>query len=161
MGLPGSGKSFFAERLALELGAKYLSSDRERNRLGNRDQYSPEDKLKVYQHLKRLAKEALSKENTVIIDATFYLQQMRDLFSNLAVDEGADVFYFNITADEELIRERLRQPRSDSQADFSVYEQIKEMFEPFIMKVIVLESKKDNIAFLLEKALDYIGHGEN
>ena len=161
MGLPGSGKSFFAERLASALGAEYLSSDRERNRMGRRDHYSPEDKLKVYRQLERLAKEALNQGKTVIIDATFYLQHMRDMFSNLAFDAGADDFYFYIKADDELIRERLRQPRTESQADFSVYKLIKEKFEPLAMKVMVLESKKDNIALLLEKALDHIGHGEN
>lgn len=160
MGLPGSGKSFLAERLASVLSANYISSDRERNRMGKRDHYSPEDKLRVYRHLVRLAETAFIKDNTVIVDATFHLQEMRELFSNLAAEEGAAIFYLYITADDELIRERLQKPRTESQADFSVYQLIKEEFEPFAMKVIVLESKKDNIAFLLEKALNFVEHGE-
>jgi len=161
MGLPGSGKSFFAERLASAIGANYLSSDRERNRTGRRGHYSTEDKLKIYHDLEELAKETLNLGKTVVIDATFHLQHTRDLFSKLAVEEGASPFYFHTTADEDLIRERLRQPRTESQADFSVYKKIKEAFEPIIMEVTVLESKKDNIAFMLETALAHIEHGEN
>lgn len=158
MGLPGSGKSFFAERLAAALGAEYLSSDRERNRIGKRGRYSPDDKLTVYQHLVDLAKTTLKNEQTVVVDATFHLQQMRDLFSNLAAEQGAAVFYFNITAADELIRERLQKPRNESQADFSVHQVIKDEFELFPMKVITLESKEDNIASLLKNALKLIEH---
>jgi len=158
MGLPGSGKSFFAERLAQELGAIYLSSDRERNRMGQRGRYSSEDKLKVYLNLAQSTKDALNKGNSIVVDATFHLQQMRDLFSRLAYEEGASVFYFHITAEENLIRERLCQPRSESQADFFVYQLIKKDFEPFAMDVTVLESKKDNIAFLMELAKNQINY---
>jgi predicted kinase len=161
MGLPGSGKSFFAERLASTTGAEYFNSDLERNRLGGRGKYTPGDKLMVYNELVRLAKARLDRGHSVIIDATFHLQQMRDLFVQLAEAEKASIYYLYITAAEDVIIERLKQPRAHSEADLSVYQKIKKEFDPFGVEVLILESGRDNIEHMLQRALKFISHEKN
>ena len=160
MGLPGSGKSFFAERLASAIGATYFSSDRERIRLGGRGKYTSGDKLLVYEELTRLAKEQLNQGSSVVVDATFYLQKARDLFARLGEQQGVSTHYFYITASEEVIRERLLQARAESEADYSVYRKIKKEFEPLTMEVIELESQRDNIEVLMERAIKCLRNGE-
>ena len=50
-GLPGSGKSYFASRLAKKLEADYISSDQVRKKLFTRPDYSEEGKKQVYKKL--------------------------------------------------------------------------------------------------------------
>lgn len=50
-GLPGSGKSYFAARLAERLDAVYLSSDRVRREMFTRRTYSDDEKMDVYREL--------------------------------------------------------------------------------------------------------------
>ena len=83
-GLPGSGKTHLASRLASKLGAEYISSDLTRKEIESRGEYAFEDNLTVYEEMARRAGDELRHGNTVVIDATFYLREMRSLFSTLA-----------------------------------------------------------------------------
>lgn len=53
VGLPGTGKSTFSRALAAELGARHLNSDVIRVETGLRGKYTPEDKAKVYEELRK------------------------------------------------------------------------------------------------------------
>ncbi|MBR9922822.1 MAG: AAA family ATPase [Bacteroidetes bacterium] len=128
-GLPGSGKSFFANKLARDLGAHHLNSDRVRNRMGLRGHYDPESKKKVYNTLLEETKTDLKAGNTVILDSTFYQPEVREPFENLASDLGLEIFWIEVFADEETIRERIDKQRPYSQADFEVYQNIKKKYE--------------------------------
>ncbi|MDN3670532.1 ATP-binding protein [Echinicola jeungdonensis] len=156
-GLPGSGKSFFAVRLADRVGAQYINSDKVRNALKKRGQYSLSDKFKVYREMVQLAEEGLQKKLPIVVDATFYLRSIRDMFYDLAGKWGVPVFLIEIIAKENLIQKRLRQDRKDSQADFLVYQKVKEAFELIGRPHLILKSTDDNIEQLLEDALQYVG----
>nr|MBI1231706.1 AAA family ATPase [Cytophagales bacterium] len=160
MGLPGSGKSFFGKRLADSIGATYFNSDKERNRLGKRGNYALSDKRLIYEVLLELAKDELEANKDVIVDATFQLQSLRELFFQLAKREGATCYCFYIHAAELLVRERLSRPRIESEADFQVYLKLKEEFDPFHCDVHQLESRADNIAEMLESAQKTLKHGK-
>ena len=49
-GLPGTGKSYFAEKLSGRLGAVHFNSDKMRNALHVRGKYTIGDKLHIYIH---------------------------------------------------------------------------------------------------------------
>ena len=101
-GLPGSGKSYFASRLAKKLDALYLSSDQlrlDQNALGK---YSLKDKLAIYLAMSDQTAKAVDNDQNVVVDATFYHHTMRDLFVELARMHHTPLYVFLIVADEEL-----------------------------------------------------------
>lgn len=155
-GLPGSGKSYFASRLAQKTGARYINSDLVRREIDARGQYAFEDKLTVYEEMARRVSYEIRQGNAVIADATFFREDMRNLFVTLAKLLHEKVCFIEIVANEELIKERLRQPRLDSEADFSVYELVQSQHERQKEERLVLESGNDNIEDMLAKGKEYI-----
>lgn len=156
IGLPGSGKSFFAARLAELTGAVYISSDRIRKALDL--YYTREEKLMVYDEMLRQAEEAATDGRQVVLDATFYTREIRDVFTQV-LQELEEVAFIEVVADEELIRERLKKPREDSDANFEVYREIKEEWEPLRDEHLVLRSTEENIDSMLDQAVEYLQHG--
>jgi predicted kinase len=155
-GLPGSGKSYFAEKLAAQLGAVYLSSDQIRNVLQARGKYALEDKMMVYQYMADLTSRHLEKKKTVVADATFYHHSMRDLFSGVAAEQQGRITFILVKTSEDLSRQRLAKPRVDSEADFDVYESLKSKFEPYKTPHLELYSGTDNILEMLSAASIYL-----
>ncbi len=156
-GLPGSGKSYFASRLAKELNARYINSDLTRTRMDARGKYAFDDKLDVYEEMAREAGTCMREGESVVVDATFYRRSMRELFFTLAKLLHHKLAYIEIVADEDLIRERLKTPRLDSEADFSVYRLLKPQYETPEREHLVVESKDGNVDSMLRQAKEYIG----
>ncbi len=154
-GLPGSGKSFFAEKLAQILGATYISSDQLRTRFFPKKDYSLEAKEKVYIKMKELAETALISGGDVVLDATFYLKKWRNMvvrgFKGLA-----DCHFIEVYASEELIEDRTRKKRPFSDADFEVYKQLKRAFEPMNETHLRVISTNDNVREMVKTALNYL-----
>lgn len=155
-GLPGSGKSYFAHQLASKIGADYVNSDQVRKTMGALGKYTFKDKLEVYERMATLAESALKKGRPVIIDATFYLRSMRNIFIELAQRCESVTHLIVVHADEALIKQRLSMPREDSEADFAVYKQIKSEFEEFVFPHLELESTNSNIEIMLHRAVNYL-----
>ena len=155
-GLPGTGKSYFALRLSQRLGAEYISSDRTRKAMDAMGKYAFEDKLNVYEEMAKTAGGYLRQGKTVVVDATFYRHEMREIFRTLATLLHQPICYFEITAPEEVVKERLSVPRTDSEAGFAVYQQLKPQYESLPEEHLVLQSTNDNIDRMLSKAIDYI-----
>lgn len=156
LGLPGSGKSFFAEQLANRLNAVYINSDRVRNQMQASGKYSYKEKLNVYNEMLRMTLLAIKEANYVIVDATFFRNDLRELFFTLARDCSEPVRVIEVIADEALVKERLQKPRAISQADYAVYKQVKEEFEEISTPHLILTSTNKNIDIMLLKALKYI-----
>lgn len=156
LGLPASGKSYFATRLAKKLGAKYLGSDRLRKQLLQEPRYTTEEKERIYAEMQRQTSLALSQKEDVVLDATFYKEELRSLFAALARNEGTELIYIEVRTTEAIARQRLNRPRKDSDADYEVYKKVKEEFEPLRQEHLVLQSTEDNIDEMLEKAMKYI-----
>lgn len=139
-GLPGSGKTTFADALAVARGSSHYNSDIMRAQLGLRGQYDRESKSSVYKRLLERVEQHLQEGKEVIVDATFYLEALREPFVKLAQKTGAAIFWIEVRARPEVIRKRVRKKRVFSEADFSVYEKVKNAFEPLEDAHLTLDS---------------------
>jgi len=158
-GLPGSGKSYFAEKFAGRLGAEYINSDRVRHEMDALGKYSFDDKLVVYREMMQRALRAIQSGKPVVVDATFYRHTMREMFLQLAAAHNSPIQVIEVTADEALVKARLNAARKYSEADFDVYKKIRDEFEAITTPHLTLRSTNDNIADMLSKAIAYIGYG--
>ena len=156
MGLPGSGKSYFAKRLAKEIDALYLGSDEIRKEIGLMGSYHLDNKLSVYEEMFKRAKRINKSGRSLVLDGTIYLQQVRGPFIFLAKSLSWKLSIIHIKADEALISKRLSKPREDSDADLKVYQKIKSEFEPIREPYLLIQSKDGSLQENAEKALKYI-----
>ena len=155
-GLPGSGKSYFATKLAGKLNAEYISSDITRKQIATQPDYSDQERLNVYDIMMEEAVKALANTNIVVLDATFFLRSARDKLVELVAQHHIDIRFIEIIADENIIKERVAKKRQHSDADFSVYLKVTAQFEPMDKQHLVLESKRDNIDEMLRSAIHYL-----
>ena len=103
--------------------------------------------------------EARKKHTNIVLDATFYKNAIRKIFID-GVENGAEIGFIEVRADESLIRERLKKTREYSEADFDVYKKIKKEWEPLNEQHLILHSTDDNISGMLQQAINYL-HLEN
>ena len=144
-GLPGSGKSSFAQ-LALErLRAIRLRSDVERKRLFGLDPladsrastgmnlYADDISKRTYAHLYALAGELLTAGRTVIVDAVFLKHEERKHFHQLAVRLGIPFVIASVQSGDATLRARITQrqrAKNDaSEADIAVLERLQKTQE--------------------------------
>ncbi|MDB5273245.1 MAG: ATP-binding protein [Chitinophagaceae bacterium] len=157
-GLPGSGKTYFAQHLSEKISGDYLSSDHLRNSSFQHKDYSEKGKREIYEKLLEAVQKSLpaNPNKPIIVDATFYLKELRDLFVNGIKAWHQQIHFIEITADERLIEKRTATKRENSDAGFLISQLIGKWFEPMKEKHLVLESKENNIEEMLSKALLFI-----
>ncbi|MEZ4825000.1 MAG: ATP-binding protein [Bacteroidia bacterium] len=156
-GLPGSGKSVFAEAMAARLGAAYLSSDRIRIGMHQHNRYASASKSEVYEELKLLTLEALNQGERVVVDATFFRQGLRENFTRGLPGKW---YFIEIFADDNVIRSRLQYKRPYSEADYEVFQKIKTLFEPLEQPHLKLDSGLLSTEEMLQLTEGYlISHG--
>ena len=101
-GLPGSGKSYFASKLSTLINADYINSDRVRKQMLDKRTYSLNEKLSVYHRMQLQMKEFLKQKRNLVLDATFYKNEIRKKFMGDAELKGG-ITFIEVTADESLI----------------------------------------------------------
>ena len=118
-GLIGSGKSTLAGKLGEELGAKVISSDYVRKEITgvaalekkyegyDKGIYSADITERTYVELISRGGEEITKNNIVILDASFSKLKWRQLLAREAGQRGWNIHYFRTDAPEAVIRERL------------------------------------------------------
>lgn len=153
-GLPGSGKSYFASRLATTISADYINSDLERKKFLAQRTYSEKEKFSIYGHMALIMEQTIRKGRSIVIDATFYKHNLRELFYEKA--GGSTMIFIEVIANDEITRQRLSVKRADSDADYEVYKKIRSQWEPMLAPHLVLESTNDNIDRMIETAIDHI-----
>lgn len=154
-GLPGSGKSYFASRLAKIINAGYINSDRLRKEMFKDRTYSEQEKAAVYRTMLEKMKEAMNRNRDLVLDATFHKNETRKLFIQEAERKGG-IFFIEVKADENIIKERLKEERPYSEADFEVYNFIRQHYEPMNERHLIVESTNKNLDNMLQKAVDYL-----
>lgn len=152
-GLPGSGKSFFAERLAKTIDADYINSDRLRKRLFPKRTYSDSEKASVYKAMLIKMEAANAQEKDLVLDATFHTKKTRELF---AKKRRNGVRFIVVWAEEPIIKERLKKSRPYSEADADIYQLILQQWERLERPHLKLQSTNENIDDMLQKAVKYV-----
>lgn len=156
-GLPGSGKSYFAKHVSDKIKAAYLSSDILRKELfPNHRTYSEKEKQSVYDALLSSTETNLIHNTSVILDATFYKNSLRLPFYKLAKQLNCPCSIIYVSAEESLIKQRTSKSREDSEADYSVYLKLKDLFEPIDKPYLTLESTDNNIDTLVSTTLTFL-----
>ena len=154
-GLPGSGKSYFASRLASMIGAEDSNSDRLRKEMFKVRTYSDKEKEAVYNEMLAKMKEAVNQNRKVVLDATFHTDHSRKPFVQEMERKGG-IYFIEVQAKENTVRERLKKERPYSEADYEVYKFISQRWEPLKDSHLLLESTDENIDNMLQRAADYL-----
>ncbi len=140
-GLPGTGKTTVARRLALACGGELIRTDVVRKLLYPQPTYTPAEVEQVYAEVMRRAVGTLRRGQYVVIDATFQRQSQRDAVEEIARQHGFPWRFVLVTAAEEVIATRLSQRRGDaSDADLAVYLHMRAHFEPVNQPHSLLEN---------------------
>ena len=155
-GLPGSGKTYFAKALADSIGGLHINSDIIRKDQHKHPAYAAADKATVYQTMFKKVRLALEMGKTVVVDATFSLQQYRLPYFNFAYKNSIPLKLMVIDADEHTIAKRLQKERPDSDADYEVFKKIKSEFEPLTREHLVLSSDKLTLEEMIRKGVDFM-----
>ncbi|UUZ63674.1 AAA family ATPase [Polaromonas sp. P1-6] len=141
-GLPGSGKTFAAQRLLEQEGAIRLRSDVERKRLfglgmladscaRGLNLYDADATTRTYEHLFGTARIALQAGYPVIIDAAFLRRAERAQALGLARSLGVPFDIIDCKATLPVLRARLLGRRGDpSEADAVVLDRLRNVAEP-------------------------------
>ncbi len=141
-GLPGSGKTTFAQALVARNGATHLESDAIRRELFSVPAYLPAEHARVFRTIESRAARAIADGQDVIIDATNLVAGERLRFVRAAEAKDANIVFVRLTAPEEVLRERLAAPRAGwSQADLSVYERMRDRPRPFRTPCVVIDTR--------------------
>lgn len=143
-GLPGSGKSTFAQVAAMRLGAVRIRSDVERKRLfglrplddsrsagAGAGIYGVDATRRTYERLRRLARDTLKAGFPVIVDAAFLRREERDCFRALAQECAVPFALVSLQASEAVLRARIAQRRGDaSEAGLAVLHALRAVQQP-------------------------------
>ncbi len=154
-GLPGSGKTTFAEALATRLDALYLGTDKIRQEAGLAGKYGDSQKQLVYAMLLDSLEKALLQGKNVVVDGTFYKESLRSMLSETAGRYTDALFWVEISADPLIIRARMQQPRQYSEADFLIFEKIQADYEPLQVPHLKLESDQQALEMMLDETERY------
>lgn len=143
-GLPGSGKSTFAQAALERLQAIRIRSDVERKRLFglgalsssrllSTDIYNANATQRTYKRLHELARELLTAGFPVVVDAAFLRRDERSCFQELAHELEAPFAIASIRADASTLRARIIQRQSTakdaSEAGLAVLELLRDKQE--------------------------------
>lgn len=143
-GLPASGKSTLARRVANALFLSIFQSDvvrKEVQSVPNQDvipfntgMYRPAARNHVYAQLMNLAQEALKKGESVVLDATFSDAKWRHAAIQLSKDLDVDLIFVQCECNHEIIKSRLNKrdkELSESDARLMHFEEMVKNTEPF------------------------------
>ena len=141
-GLPGAGKTTFAHALAAALDFTHVESDALRRAISATPSYTPDESAAVFAQVERLAAAALEAGRHAVVDATNLSNRDRKRFPRLADRTAATLIAVRITVPEDVIRERLANPRAGfSQATNAIYDLMRDRATRFTPPSIVVDTR--------------------
>ncbi len=169
-GPTGCGKSTLASEFCFQMGIRHVSSDLERKRLANigetergADIYGDELNRATYDRLTEIAVDELSQGRSVLVDATFRTQRIRERFGMIAADFSAEFVIIRPVCSDERARRNIeaRQTSKISASDgtWAVYQAQIADYEPPAAeegRVIQLDAGAD-VTAMLHSLLDEVG----
>ena len=142
-GLPGVGKTTLARQLAPFVKAVVLSTDKIRKELFPRPTYSGRERRLVYDVLLMIAKYLHGANVNCILDGTFSQEKSRqEIMRKLNIPPNK-FFIIECFCPEDIVISRLKIRKHDySDADFSIYQRMKKIYEPVKGKHITVDTSK-------------------
>ena len=132
-GLPGTGKTYFAQKLAEKIPFVIIGSDFIRKILFPEPTYSQEESTIVFHLIHQLMEYLLKKGISLILDATNLTEQNRLPFYNISDRLGVKLILVWVEAPLNVVRQRLQMRKTgtafSSDADWEVYEQMRPTIE--------------------------------
>ncbi len=117
LGHPGSGKSYFSERLAKKADFFHLSVDKVRHALFEKPTYTKEEHEAVYRLVDYLAEELLRKNINVIYDANFSFKRSREKLKHIAKKFHTKHYVVWIQTNEDVALKRIERRSRYKQKD--------------------------------------------
>lgn len=148
-GLPGTGKSFLARKIAERLPCTIVESDLIRKTLFPQPTYRGAESALVHRVAHVLIEQMLTAGYRVIYDATNLIEWHREKVYHLADRACARLVIICTIAPESVIRERLtqrfiaRDPRDLSDANWDVFQALQSDQEPVRRPHLVVDTSGD------------------
>ncbi len=149
-GLPGTGKSHLARKIAEELPCVIVESDLARKILtGGNPDYTPAESAFIHRVSRQVIERLLRRGHRVIHDATNLAEWHREQVYRLTTRTHSKLVIVRTIAPEAVVRERLaqrftnRDPSDLSDADWNVHEQLQAEHEPVRRPHLVIDTSGD------------------
>ncbi|MFC1904080.1 AAA family ATPase [Chloroflexota bacterium] len=129
-GLPGTGKSYFCNKLAERLSFIILESDALRKTLFPSPTYSLPESSRLFQAIHRLVQDLLKKGMPVILDATNLSERHREHLYHIVDQLEAKLILVRVAAPPDVVYQRLKARSagtngdSHSDADWAVFQKM-------------------------------------
>jgi predicted kinase len=145
-GLPGTGKTTVARNIAQLVDATVLSTDKIRKELFPMPTYWRQERRLVYQVLTLLARYLHGAKVNCILDATFNAERSRnEIIQSLSL-KPEEFSIIECICQEDIIFSRLKNRKNDySDADISVYNKMKKLFEPIAQPHITIDTSDNRL----------------
>ena len=149
-GLPGTGKSFFANQLSSCVSSVVVSSDRVRKAMFRHPKYTRGEHARVFSVCHKMVEMSLSESRLVIFDATNLNESFRRPLYSMSDNFSCGLTILAFTACIEEIRNRLYRrslgsdPDNYSDADWNIFQFLSQGQQAISMPHIIVESPKDN-----------------
>jgi predicted kinase len=148
-GLPGTGKSYFCNKLAERLPFIILESDVLRKTLFPSPSYSPEESARLFRALHHLIEGLLKKGFSLILDATNLSERNRERLYNIADRLEVKLVLVRVEAPPGVVYERLKarvggaNAQDKSDADWSVYQKMKPAVDRISRNHYAVDTSRD------------------
>ncbi len=146
-GLPGTGKSYFCNRLAERLPFLILESDVLRKVLSPAPSYSSQESSRLFRAVHLLIERLLKKGVSLILDATNLSERYREHLYSIVDRLDIKLILVRVEAPPEVVFERLRARRenteSKSDADWEVYQRMKPSVQKIHRNYYAVDTSRD------------------
>ena len=155
-GLPGTGKSYFCNKLAERLPLIILESDVLRKILFSPPSYSLAESSRLFRATHRLIERLLERGISLVLDATNLSERYRERLYSIADHLDARLILVRVEAPPEMVQKRLEGRRgkgvSTSDADWEIYQRMKSSVQKILRNHYVVDTSRD-----ITPVLDKIG----
>lgn len=157
-GLPGTGKSHFANELSQRIPVLIVGSDRMRKALVAKPKYNPGEHTRVFSACHQLIEHLLQQGYRVVFDATNLTDGFRHTLYDIAENTGTPLSIIWFTAPIDVVRRRLDARSagltidSHSDADWQIHCRLRPGEEPINRPHLIVDSSQD-ISPVVDKVL--------
>jgi predicted kinase len=157
-GLPGTGKSYFCQKLAERLPLVILESDALRKVLFPQPGYHPQESARLFRALHLLIERLLKRGISLALDATNLSERFRERLYNIAERLGVRLILVRVEAPPEVVYQRLKvrqqaaSPEGKSDADWAVYQKMRATAEKLRRNHYAVDTSRD-ITPVLDKVV--------